>query len=68
MTNEVGSLSTPKKSDPDVLEDTKTALANAAGSYVHDLMQGSVPSSHPSHRFEIALGYFRGNPRSMNKQ
>jgi RHS repeat-associated protein len=29
MTNEVGSLSTPKKGDPDVLVDAKTALANA---------------------------------------
>jgi RHS repeat-associated protein len=29
MTNEVGSLSTPKKGDPDVLSDGKDALANA---------------------------------------
>ena len=29
MTNEVGSLSTPKKGNPDVLVDTKDALANA---------------------------------------
>ena len=29
MTNEVGSLSTPKKGNPDVLSDAKDALANA---------------------------------------
>ena len=29
MTNEVGSLSTPKKGNPDVLVDAKDALANA---------------------------------------
>jgi hypothetical protein len=29
MTNEVGSLSTPKKGNPDVLADAKDALANA---------------------------------------
>ena len=29
MTNEVGSLSTPKKGEPDVLQDAKDALANA---------------------------------------
>ena len=44
-----------------------TKQVNAAASYLHDLMQGSVPSSHPAHRFEIAVGYFRGSRRSVNR-
>ncbi len=30
-------------------------------------MQGPVPSSHPSHQLEIALGYYRGSRASVNK-
>ena len=44
-----------------------TKQVNAAGSYLHDLMHGSVPAGHPSHQFEIALGYFRGTRRSVNR-
>jgi hypothetical protein len=38
-----------------------------AANYPHDLMQGPVPSSHPSHQLEIALGYYRGTRPSVNK-
>jgi len=44
-----------------------TKQVSAAGGYLHDLMQGSVPAGHPSHQFEIALGYFRGTRRSVNR-
>jgi len=44
-----------------------THQVNAAAGYLHDLMQGSVPSRHPGHQFEIALGYFRGTRKSVNK-
>ena len=44
-----------------------TKQVNAAGSYLHDLMQGPVPASHPAHQFEIALGYFRGSRRDVNR-
>jgi len=47
-----------------------TAIASqtfVAANYLHDLMQGPVPSSHPSHQMEIALGYYRGKRASVNK-
>lgn len=44
-----------------------THQVNAAAGYLHDLMKGAVPSGHPGHQFEIALGYFRGSRKSVNR-
>jgi len=44
-----------------------TNQVNAAAGYLHDLMKGPIPSGHPDHQFEIALGYFRGTRKSVNK-
>jgi transglycosylase-like protein with SLT domain len=44
-----------------------TSQVSATAGYLHDLMGGRVPSSHPSHQLEIAIGYFRGSRNGVNR-
>ncbi len=39
---------------------------DAAASYLSGLMGGPVPSSHPDHSLEIAIGYYRGSRSGVN--
>ena len=44
-----------------------TNQVNAAAGYLHDLTKGQIPVAHPSQQLEIALGYYRGARKSVNK-
>jgi len=44
-----------------------TCQVYVAASYLRDLMHDPVPSSHPSHQLEIALGYYRSNRHDVNR-
>jgi Transglycosylase SLT domain len=57
-------------SDADTTGSSPSAIisqVNAAASYLHDLMKGSVPAGHPDHQLEIAIGYYRGSRKGVNK-
>jgi len=58
LTNEVA-----KGSSPTAI----TSQVYVAANYLRDLMHDPVPSGHPSHQLEIALGYYRGNRRGVNE-
>jgi hypothetical protein len=44
-----------------------TNQVNAAAGYLYDLTQGQVPMNNPANSLEIALGYFRGSRRGVNR-